>query len=154
MNETRFSKYIKVKPVGDFKKLYPALTAPSFHIPGSEWNSGYNMDWFCVTEPFLMINQPHTHDFDQYLAFQGGNPQDVNEFDAEVWLYLGAPGKDQEKLIITETCVVHIPKGLVHTPLEFRRIGKPIVFMDIVLTAKYIRKPNDGSAPIVHEHKH
>ncbi len=109
MNETKFSRYVKVKPVGDFKRLYPALTAPSFHIRGHEWNSGYTMDWFCVTEPFLMINQPHTHDFDQYLAFQGANPLQVNDFDAEVWLYMGA-GAEQEKLIITETCVVHIPQ--------------------------------------------
>jgi hypothetical protein len=152
MAESKFAKYVKVKPVGDFKKLYPALTAPSFHIRGNEWGAGYTMDWFCVTEPFLMINQPHTHDFDQFLAFQGGNPMNVNEFDAEVWLYLGA-GKEQEKLVITNTCVVHVPRGMVHTPLEFKKIGKPIVFMDITLTPQYIRKPADGSAPIVHNNK-
>jgi hypothetical protein len=64
------------------------------------------MDWFCVTEPFLMINQPHTHDFDQFLAFQGSNPLQVNDFDAEVWLYMGAG--DEQETGVTETCVVHI----------------------------------------------
>lgn len=152
MQESKYAKYVKIKPVGDFKKLYPALTAPSFHIRGHEWNSGYTMDWFCITEPFLMINQPHTHDFDQYLVFQGANPLQVNDFDAEVWLYMGA-GEEQEKLVITETCFVHIPKGLVHTPLEFKRIGKPIVFMDITLTPQYIRKPTDGSPPIIHNNR-
>jgi hypothetical protein len=35
-----------------------------------------------------MINDPHTHDFDQFLAFQNADATKVNEFDAEVWLYL------------------------------------------------------------------
>ena len=71
MAEGRYDKYVKIKPSMDFTKLYPELTAPSFHVHGREWNSPYRMDWFCVTEPFLMINEPHTHDFDQFLAFQG-----------------------------------------------------------------------------------
>src|SRR4030042_1514903 len=70
MVSKKYAKYYKSTPVGDFQKLYPQLTAPSFHIWGREWNSGYRMDWFCVTEPFLMINEPHTHAFDQFLAFQ------------------------------------------------------------------------------------
>jgi hypothetical protein len=32
---------------------------------------------------------------------------------------------------------------MVQTPLEFKRIGKPIVFMDIALTAQYVRKPEE-----------
>jgi len=142
MAEGRYDKYVKIKPSMDFTKLYPALTAPSFHVHGREWKSAYRMDWFCVTEPFLMINEPHTHDFDQFLAFQGGDPTQVNDFDADVWLYMGA-GDEQEKLVINQACFVYIPAGLVHTPLEFKRIGKPIVFMDIALVAEYIRKPEE-----------
>ena len=141
-----FAKYYKSKPVGDFTKLYPQLTAQSFHIWGKEWDSGYRMDWFCVTEPFLMINDPHTHDFDQFLAFQNADATHVNDFDAEVWLHLGEKGK-QEKLVITESSFVYVPAGTVHTPLEFKIIRKPIVFMDIALTAKYVRKFEDKSKP-------
>jgi len=147
MVSEKYAKYYKGKPVGDFTKLFPQLTAPSFHIWGKEWDSGYRMDWFCVTEPFLMINDPHTHDFDQFLAFQNADATRVNDFDAEVWLYVGPEG-EQEKFVITETCFVYIPTGMVHTPLEFKRIGKPIVFIDIALTAQYVRKPEDESKPI------
>jgi hypothetical protein len=145
-----FEKWYKGKPVADFTKLYPQLTAKSFHIWGHEWNSPYRMDWFCVTEPFLMINEPHTHDFDQFLAFQNADATHVNDFDAEVWLYLGEKGK-QEKLVIRESCFVYVPKNTVHTPLEFRTINKPIVFMDIALTADYVRKPEDKSKPVMRE---
>jgi hypothetical protein len=149
----KFAKYYKSQPVMDFTKIYKELTSPSFHVHGREWNSGFRMDWFCVTEPFLMINDPHTHDFDQFLAFQNADATKVNDFDAEVWLYLGAEG-EQEKLVITETCFVHVPAGMVHTPLEFKRIGKPIVFMDIALTTQYVRKPEDESKPIMVEGEH
>ncbi len=142
MEDSKYSQYIKIKPSMDFTKLFPQLTAPSFHIHGKEWNSPYRMDWFCVTEPFLMINEPHTHDFDQFLAFQGGDPTHVNDFDAEVWLYMGS-GDEMEKLVIDRACFVHVPAGFVHTPLEFKRIGKPIVFLDIALVAEYIRKPEE-----------
>jgi hypothetical protein len=147
MISEKYAQYYRSKPVGDFSKRYPELTLPSFHIHGSEWSSNYNMDWFCIDKPFLMISEPHTHDFDQYLAFQNADASKVNEFDAEVWLFLGPKGY-QEKLVIKETCAIHIPAGLVHTPLEFVRINKPIVFMDITLTAKYIRKPEDPNKPI------
>jgi hypothetical protein len=53
--------------------------------------------------------------------------------------------------VITESCFVHVPKGMVHTPLEFHKINKPIVFMDIALTQEYVRKPEDKSKPIMRE---
>ena len=153
MLSEKYAKYYKSKPVADFTKLYPELTAQSYHIWGKEWDSDYRMDWFCVTEPFLMINDPHTNEFDQFLAFQNADATRVNDFDAEVWLHVGPEG-EQEKIVITETCFVHIPAGMVHTPLDFVKINKPIVFMDIALTAKYVRKPEDPDKPIMTEGDH
>lgn len=153
MISDKFAKNYKSKPVADFTKLYPELTAKSFHIWGKEWDSDYRMDWFCVTEPFLMINDPHTHEFDQFLAFQNADATKVNDFDAEVWLHLGPEG-EQEKIVITETCFIYVPAGMVHTPLEFVKINKPIVFMDIALTTQYVRKPEDPNKPTVTEGEH
>lgn len=45
--------------------------------------------WNCITEPFLMVNEPHSHDFDQFLHFYGANPLDITDFDAEVEMSLG-----------------------------------------------------------------
>ena len=148
MISEKYAKYYKTKPYRDFSSRYPTLTLPAFNILGRDWNSNFNMDWFCVTEPFLMITEPHTHDFDQYLVFQNADATKVDKFDAEVWLHLG-PKEEQEKLVITKAGYVYIPAGLVHTPLEFVKINKPIVFMDITLTAKYLRKPEDPSKPTV-----
>ncbi len=150
MISEKYSKYYRKAVLFDFSELYPAVTKPAFFVHGKDWGSEYRMDWFCITKPFLMISDPHTHDFDQFLVFQNADATNVEDFDAEVWLYLGPEG-EQEKLVITEASFVHIPAGLVHTPLEFKRIGRPIVFMDIALAKKYVRKPEDESKPVVED---
>jgi hypothetical protein len=52
----------------------------------------------------------------------------------ELWL-----GEEQEKHIIDATSVVHIPKGLIHGPLIYRRVDKPIIFVDAFLAPIYKR---------------
>lgn len=96
----------------------------------------FSLLWNCVTEPYLMAEEPHTHDFDQFLHFYGANSMDIGDFDAEVELSLGEEG---EKHIITETTVVHIPKGMIHCPLNFKVVNKPVIFMNVALTSEYIR---------------
>ena len=85
----------------------------------------------------MMAPEPHSHDFDQFLHFYGGNSLDIKDFDAEVEFTIGEEG---EKHIITETTVVHIPKGLLHCPLEFKRVDKPILFVHCTLASKYVKE--------------
>jgi hypothetical protein len=84
-----------------------------------------------------MIKEPHKHDFDQFLCFLGGNPLDVGDFGAEAELWLG---EEKGKHIINTTSIVHVPKGLIHGPLIFTRVDKPIVFLDIFPAPKYVGK--------------
>lgn len=84
----------------------------------------------------MMEDTPHSHDFDQFLHFYGADASNVREFKAEVELYIGREG---EKHIITATTIVHIPKGMIHCPLNFKRVDKPIIFMNVPLTPEYIR---------------
>ena len=65
--------------------------------------------------------EPHTHEFDEVLAFFGSNPEDFHDLGGEVELWLG-----DEKHILTKSCMVFIPKGLKHCPLVFRRVDTPI----------------------------
>jgi hypothetical protein len=50
-------------------------------------------------------------------------------------------GEEGEKNIINSATIVCIPKGLVHGPLNFKKIGRPILFCDIYLSPEYISKP-------------
>jgi hypothetical protein len=40
---------------------------------------------------------------------------------------------------------------MVHTPLEFRIIRKPIVFMDVALASRYVSQPEDKTRPVMEE---
>jgi hypothetical protein len=65
--------------------------------------------------------EPHTHDYDEVIAFIGTDLNDPYDLGAEVELWLG-----DEKHIITRTSLVFIPAGLKHCPLTFLRVDRPV----------------------------
>lgn len=137
MVETKYGKYITREP---YKKgRNEEVIEPMVHLNGEQDGGGANLtvsrSW--ITQPFRMIKAPHHHDRDQFLIFMGGNPDDVRDFGAVVELFLGEEG---EKHVIDSPALVHIPAGLVHGPLEYIRLDKPIVFLDIYLAPVYERK--------------
>jgi hypothetical protein len=101
----------------------------------------YWMRWSYITQPFMMEQVPHTHDYDQCAHFYGGDPNDISDFQAEVWFYLGEEG---EKQVITKPTIVYIPKGMMHCPLTYHRIDKPIIFQNVCFTGEYLKTLEDG----------
>ena len=63
----------------------------------------------------------HVHDYDEALAFFGTNLEDPYDLGGEIELWLG-----DERHVITKSCLVFIPKGLKHCPLNVRRVDRPI----------------------------
>ncbi|HEY97284.1 MAG TPA: hypothetical protein G4O16_03785 [Dehalococcoidia bacterium] len=136
MNERKYSRYFIKRPILPgkfcdrlvfFSRNYEAVGEKNFSVL-----------WNCITEPFLMVENPHSHDFDQFLHFYGANPVDIGDFDAEVEISLGEEG---EKHVITEPTVLHLPAGMIHCPLEFKVVNKPIIFMNVALTPEYVTGP-------------
>lgn len=137
MAESIYGKYIVREP---FKRgRNEEVIEPMIHLDGEKDGGGANItvsrSW--ITQPFLMIKEPHTHDHDQFMIFMGANPMDVRDFGAEAEISLGEQG---EKHVINSPAIVHIPSGLMHGPLNFKRIDKPVVFLDIYLAPTYVRK--------------
>ena len=136
MQGTKYGKYIVREP---FKRgrneevIEPMVNLEGIRHGGAKLT--LSRSW--ITQPFQMIKAPHTHDYDQFLIFAGGNPMDVRDFGAKVEFSLGEEG---EKHIINSPSLVHIPAGLSHGPLRFIRIDKPIELLDIFLAPEYIRK--------------
>jgi hypothetical protein len=78
---------------------------------------------------------PHSHDFVEIIGLIGTNPMNCREFDAEFEWCLG---EEQEKHIIIDVpTVVSMAKGLLHGPIEIKKINKPIIFLEIKLTSGY-----------------
>ncbi len=67
------------------------------------------------------VAKPHKHDYDEVLAMFGTDVADPYELNGEVEFWLG-----DEKHIITKSCIIFIPKGLMHCPLIYRNVTKPI----------------------------
>ena len=105
-------------------------------IPGA----GANFGWSLVSKPMLLEKAPHTHNADEYLVFLGHDPTDwAGSFDAEIDFYMG---DEQEHYVITKPAMIFIPKDLPHTPLNFRKINKPVFFGVILQTPRFSKKMN------------
>jgi hypothetical protein len=59
---------------------------------------------------------------------------DFKDFGAEVELEMG---EEAEKHIINTTTWVYIPAGLLHCPLIFKKVDKPIMFGHVMFAPTY-----------------
>ncbi len=103
----------------------------------------YSMMWNYVSEPFLMVKDPHTHEFDQFLHFFNADSANVREFPAEIEFTLG---EELEKHLITGPTVLHIPAGMLHGPLEFKKVDGPVIFINVAFAPEYM-KPGEHPKP-------
>ena len=96
---------------------------------------GFNMSMGhqFVTKPFVSNNPCHTHNFQEFLAWYGGNPNNPEEFGAEVVLYLGP---ELEKHVFTKPTIVSIPPFFPHCPMEVRNVRNPIIQIEIMLVGE------------------
>jgi hypothetical protein len=95
-------------------------------------NASLTMHWFSIKEPLVLYQSPHSHEYKQYELFMGGNPMNVEDFDSEVEISLGP---EAEAHVIDSTAMVHIKENLVHRQVNFKRIGKPIIFANFFLAS-------------------
>ncbi|MBN2041483.1 MAG: hypothetical protein JW864_15700 [Spirochaetes bacterium] len=82
-----------------------------------------------VTKPFVSNNPTHTHNFHEILAWYGGNPEDPEDFGAEIVLYIG---EELVKYVFTKPTVVSLPKDMPHCPLEITRVDSPIIQIEMM----------------------
>ncbi|MFC2039039.1 hypothetical protein ACFLUG_04645 [Chloroflexota bacterium] len=131
MAERKYDKYItypersQIKAEDDGRTVFDGLMVRHAQL-------GYNMTLGhqFVTKPFKNNNPAHTHNFQEFLAWYGGDPDDPMKFEAEVVLYMG---EELEKYVFTRPTIVSIPEGLPHAPLEVTRVDSPIIQLEIML---------------------
>lgn len=111
--------------------IYKQVIAPQMGAFGARDLNGadFSLGWSFLTQPFLMVAEPHKHDFDQVIFFMGGDPNNVGDYDAEVEM-----GLENTVHLINYPACVYVPKGLMHGPLNIKRVTKPIMFIDITLS--------------------
>jgi len=106
-------------------------TGKSIVAHDGELDANCSLGYHCISRP-MSFDHPHSHDFAEMLCFIGGNPRDITDFGAEIDFTLG-----DETHTINTPAVVSIPGGVVHCPIVFKKVAKPIVFLEISLTRVY-----------------
>jgi hypothetical protein len=134
MAESQYAKHVLKQPKGE---LHDGTPFHGFLASPEKLGVDCQILYSTITEPSKSDDkpEPHKHDFPHVMGFFGSNPLDINDFDAEIEFYLGG-----EKQVIDAPALVTVPTGLVHCPLVFRRIGKPVIWVEIMLTSNYQRK--------------
>jgi hypothetical protein len=135
---SKYAKYVLPAPIRNLA------------IPGYRWDSVYGhqretgadctLCFHYITDTFEE-GPPHKHDAHQIMCFVGSDLKDISDFDAEIEIALGDEGEIQT---ITKPSIVSIPPGLMHCPLRFKRLGKPVIFIEIVLAGSYQRFAASG----------
>jgi hypothetical protein len=131
----KYDKHLIKAPIGPAKEGPPIKT---LYFSAADY--GVNATWIIVPilAPRTIEDKPHKHNFHQFFSFIGSNPRNLAEFDAEIEIYLGEEG---EKHIITEPTVLHVTPGLMHNPMIYKKVGKPVIHLDIFFAPEYERIP-------------
>ena len=113
--------------------VFKEVVAPQLGVAGGKDLGGANfsLGWSYLTEPFLMVADAHKHDFDQIILFFGGDPNNIGDFGGEVEMGFG---ENAEISIVTYPACVYIPKGIMHGPLNIKKVTKPFMFIDITMS--------------------
>jgi hypothetical protein len=141
------SKYEKLVVKNPYRTVFDQ---ESISLHDNELNCGMIMAYQPVVKPFMMPPKSHNHDYTQILFFLGTNPLNVREFDAEIDLTVGEGG-ESEIITFNSPSAMVIPAGVYHCPLNFRRVGKPFIFMEIDLTGQYTRTYTDGTPGVSYD---
>lgn len=149
MAKSNLEKYIRreMKVPPDIQQRHLEVKSPVLGLksdPGFG-NKDFALSWWPISEPFEMISETHAHDFDQFLIFVGGDMNNMTDLGGEVELTIGENEEELEKFVFTTATVVHIPAGLFHCPLNFKKVNdpaKPILFHDLFFAGEYKRKEN------------
>lgn len=134
MADTKYGDLIHTGLIRDIDHY----TGVSILAHDGELDADCSMGYHCIANP-MSFDRPHAHDFTEFLCFLGGDPTNVTDLGAEIEITLG---EEKEVHKIDTSAVLTLPSGLLHCPIVFTKVTKPIVFLEISLT-RIFKRPSD-----------
>ncbi len=103
MAEMKTAKYVRTNVTRPSR--HAAVTAPIPLLKSDEQygNLGFTTYWKCISRPYVDESDTHRHDFNQFLVFLGGDPNNMLDLGGEVELTLSEDGVNLEKHVFTGT---------------------------------------------------
>ena len=98
--------------------IQDSIVKGSFFV-GCEWL------WSLTGDGPVSIEIAHSHDFDEVIGFAGSNRSDPRDLGGEIEFWM-----EGEKYTLTRTCLIFIPKGVIHCPVAIKRIDTPIFMFE------------------------
>jgi mannose-6-phosphate isomerase-like protein (cupin superfamily) len=123
--KTKYGKCIHTK---DLIRRIAHYDGESIVAHDGELEADCSIGYHCIAKP-MSFDFPHAHKFPEMLCFIGGRAENISDFRAEIEFTLGG-----EKHLINKPAVVSIPAGVKHCPIVFKKVEKPLVFLEISLT--------------------
>jgi hypothetical protein len=127
MEDTKYGKYIVTElkaprlPPGmadDYAKWAKRVLWMDNNVVEGAFNS--ICSWY-LRPPEKQLGQ-HSHDYGEMIGFFGSDPQDPYVLGGEIEFWL-----EDEKHILTRSCLIYVPAGLKHCPMIIRRVDRPIL---------------------------
>ena len=73
----------------------------------------------------------HVHEYDETIGFFGTDTKNVLDLGGEIEFWI-----EDEKYMLTKSCLIYIPARMKHCPIKFTRIGRPI-FHFLMVAGEY-----------------
>ena len=145
MVTTKYGKYIiedfSGRPESDcrdedeFQKELFNIATPIAYLDNAMIKNGFYAEVMWYHTASTAVVEPHTHNFNEILAFIGGDPKNHQALNGEIELWL-----EDEKHLLTRSCMVFIPEGMKHCPMVVRRVDIPLLHFSIGPGGVYEKK--------------
>lgn len=114
----------------------------SVRMDGSIFPGSIFSDVCWIVKP-LKRDDFFKHDSDELLVFIGSDPDDTENLNAEIDLWI-----ENDKITLTTTSIVFVPAGAAHGRIEFKNVKKPVFHFTCHLnTDTYTEIPAEATAP-------
>jgi hypothetical protein len=138
MAERKFEKYIINAGETDPPVAHPPGSSPGTEmfyihdevIKGAFMFCGTWLTGAPETKPEMM--KQHYHDEDEYIGFVGSDYSNPFELGAEIEFWY-----EDEKYIITKSCVLYVPKKIRHAPMVYLKVNSPFFIFSTIPDPKH-----------------
>ena len=141
--ESKYEKYVvrqTMPPDPGIKWGIPELGITDLHYfltptgPIKDSDTMLEFAWIVNDSAFGVTEDkpPHTHDCDEIFLFMGSDPEDKASLGAEIAFWMGE-GDETEIIKMNTSGLIFVPKGLLHLPIFFKNVKKPLIWIVIAL---------------------
>ena len=130
MEEFKHGKYIVTQPKQNIVvppwggSLSPETSTRVMYLDSDVIKGAFYVEcvWFWPTDKEDKGSpEPHTHDYDEVLAFFGTSRDDLSDLGAIIELWIAG-----ERNLMNQSFLAFIPAGVVHNPLKILEITRPV----------------------------